>query len=546
LDLSESVFTARDLDQIKQLGIRRDEVLRQIEQLRNPPPFADLARPCRQGDGIRILPLEAHRDLIERCDQAATQGRITKFVPASGAATRMFRSQLAVLAEIPPPDRDALTARAEAGEVAATEALTFIDHIDDFTFSAQLRSKLSALGVTSQRLETAAEIGAALLVLTKEAISLETSLSGANDQNDLNGFGYAALPKAMIPFHRQGPRNQTALDEHFAEAASYGRDGKGRCRLHLTISEMYRDRFVKLIAEAKQTLQGEQGVSCEVALSVQSPATDTIALASDHTPFRLDDGSILFRPGGHGALIYNLTQMNADIVLIKNIDNVIPRYLRDDTILWKKLLTGCLLELQERSFDLLKRLNESTPNDSLVAEVSEFVRNELGTPLPAEFDQVSLSEQTTMVTMALDRPLRVCGVVMNEGEPGGGPYWVRDDRGETKQIVEASQIDQQNREQAALMASATHFNPVDLACGLRNWRGEPFLLLDFVDPNTSFVSEKSEAGRDLKALERPGLWNGAMAAWHTVFIEVPLSTFTPVKTILDLLRPVHQPEANTR
>lgn len=544
--MSDSMFSEQDLEKIERLGISHEEVSRQVAQLRCPPPFVDLSRPCQQGDGVKVLSLEAQASLIDHCDRAAKQGRITKFVPASGAATRMFRSPLAILAESPGPDRLALEMRKVAGDEAAADTLAFIDQIDDFAFSAEMRRKLSALGVTGDRLTTGAEIAMALSLLTSGQLQRPVTRDGDDGGSAVEGFGFAVWPKALIPFHRQDGHSQSALDEHFAEAAAYGRDEGGRCRLHLTISEVFRDRFCERISMAKARLRAEREIDCDVTLSVQSSATDTIALALDDTPFRAEDGSILFRPGGHGALIYNLDALTADIVLIKNIDNVIPRHLRGDTILWKKLLTGCLLELQDKSFDLLRRLHECGPDKALVVEAATFVGGELGTPLPPQLDVVSLSEQTAMVIAALNRPLRICGVVMNEGEPGGGPFWVRSEYGESKQIVETSQINLANREQVEILAAATHFNPVDLACGLRNWRGESFALLDFVDPATSFVSAKSEGGRELKALERPGLWNGAMAGWHTVFVEVPLSTFTPVKTILDLLRPVHQPEATER
>ena len=349
-------FNAKDLAQIEAYGISRAEVGRQIEQLLNPPPYAELVRPCRQGDGVKVLAPQIHARLLERFETAVKAGRITKFVPASGAATRMFRRLLSVLAESPVPDRALLEKRAAAKDETAAAVLTFIDRIDAFAFSEELMKKLTTTRKATGRIESAIDIESALKLLIRKDTGAK--LPG--------GLGLAARPKALIPFHLQGDRGRTALEEHFAEALEYTRDGEERCRLHFTISEDHRDRFEQQIYEICEILRTERGIKCDVTLSTQSKATDTIALTPEGLPFRVREKSVLFRPGGHGALIYNLDEMDADIVLIKNIDNITPLHLRADTILWKKLLAGCLIDLQDQSFDLLKKLQENEWNEELL------------------------------------------------------------------------------------------------------------------------------------------------------------------------------------
>ncbi|MCB1036711.1 MAG: DUF4301 family protein, partial [Acidobacteria bacterium] len=346
---------------------------------------------------------------------------------------------------------------------------------------------------------------------------------------------------ALIPFHSGlfGPR--TAFEEHLVEALAYARDAEGRCRLHFTVAEGELPRFEAHAAEAAERLKQAAGedaaASFEIRFSLQHPATDTLALDEAGHPFRLEDGRLLLRPGGHGALLRNLQELEADLVFIKNIDNVVPDARKGPTLTWKRLLGGYLVTCQERIFEQLRHLDAGEPGAA--DEAVAFLVEELYLPperVPAR------EERKAFAFELLNRPIRVCGVVLNTGEPGGGPFWVRGEDGlASRQIVEAAQI-ASAPDQQAILAAATHFNPVDLVCGLRDFRGRPFDLSRFVDPKTAFVSKKDHLGRPLTSLERPGLWNGAMAHWHTLFVEVPSETFAPVKTVFDLLRPEHQGE----
>jgi hypothetical protein len=474
------LFTAADLRQLAALGIAPGEAARQIELFRNQPPATHIVRPCRVGDGIRLLDLGEHPALLATFAAAAAQGRIGKFVPASGAATRMFQALLAHHGS-------------ESTEMTG-EVRTFYENLHRFPFQADRIAEL------------------------------------------------ADKPKGLLEFHRDGDTARTAFEEHLVEAAAYTRDQGGICRLHFTVSPQHDDGFSSLLAEVRASYEERFGCHFEVTFSHQGRATDTLAVDPGNQPFRQNDGTLLFRPGGHGSLIENLQSLAEagwDVVLIKNIDNVVPDSRKATGLLWKKLLAGALLAVQSRLFNYLERLEAGSAPPELLAEVERFLTADLNRP-PAALPASREERQQALIRL-LDRPLRVCGVVRNQGEPGGGPFWVQAPDGSLSiQIVETSQIDPTSPEQQAILRSSTHFNPVDLACALRDRHGRPYDLARFVDPSTVFISSKSHEGRPLKALERPGLWNGAMAGWNTVFIEVPDETFAPVKTVLDLLRPEHQ------
>ncbi|HEX9943310.1 MAG TPA: DUF4301 family protein [Thermoanaerobaculia bacterium] len=518
--MEESLFTSRDLRQMSAMGLAPEEAARQVALFRNPPPYTRVLRPCRPGDGIRSISAAEHPDLLAHYGAAARRGRTAKFVPASGAATRMFQDLLAFLSE--PADA------APAGPVR-----TFFESLHRFAFYEDLAAALGADGID---LEEAVRSGDYRLVLTY-------LLTDA-------GLGYAELPKGLLPFHRypEGPR--TAFEEHLVEAAAIARDDSGLCLLHFTVSPEHQEEFERLLDRVRPALEERYDCRFEVSFSTQRHSTDTLAVDLQDRPFRLDDGSLLFRPGGHGALITNLKDLGRegwDVILLKNIDNVVPDDRKPVVHLWKRLLGGCLLAVRERVFGHLDRLEtldgvKGKAAEAVLRRAGEFLGDELCRPLPAGFSQAGPRERRRFLMDSLDRPLRVCGVVRNQGEPGGGPFWVESPSGGiSPQIVEASQIDPDDPEQQqAILQESTHFNPVDIACGLRDRHGRPYDLNRYVDPATVFISEKSHEGRPLKALERPGLWNGAMAGWNTVFVEVPDSTFAPVKTVLDLLRPEHQ------
>lgn len=503
LDESEDLFCPADLSQMAELGIAPAEALRQIELFRNPPPFTRVLRACRVGDGIRTLPKVSEPWLLARFEEAVRRGRIAKLVPASGAATRMFKELLEDLND------------GARGEPPA-EVRTFLDNLPRFAFYEDLAGSLAGDGL---------EIGTA----GRREI-LEHLLTG-------RGLDYAELPKGLLEFHRYPDGPRTPFEEHLVEAADVTRDENGDCRLHFTVSPQHQERFNSLLEEVRERYERKHGCRFVVSFSYQQRSTDTIAVDPENRPFRQDDGTLLFRPGGHGALLDNLASLAGlgwDLVLLKNVDNVVPDGRKPVVNGWKKALSGFLLALQERIFRVLERL-EADP--AALEEAARLVAEELSRPIPAGLEG---EERRRFVLEALNRPLRVCGVVRNQGEPGGGPFWVEDARGQVSlQIVESSQIDPGVRQE--MLAGSTHFNPVDIVCALRDRHGAPYDLHRFVDPATVFISSKSHQGRPLKALERPGLWNGAMAGWNTVFVEVPDETFAPVKTVLDLLRPEHQP-----
>ena len=506
------MLSPSDIEYIRSRGTTEEKIARQIERFRRGATAVTLDRPATVGDGIVRVAEDEKPRLAALHDEAARAGRCLKFVPASGAATRMFKDWHAVL------NRGGFGSRAEFD--------AFAESLPRYAFYGDLREVLSRAG----RVE--AKPGA----VGAEREILDFIL---NDR----GLNYACKPKALLKFHRYADAARTALEEHLVEAALYVKDAQGLCRVHVTVSAEHLEPVREWIRQVRGDHERRLGVRYDIGLSVQSESTDTIAVDLDNRPFRARDGRLLFRPGGHGALLYNLHAIQGDIVFVKNIDNVVPDRLKDTTVLYKKILGGCLVALQRELFGRLRALSDPSAGEAPVNEAARFAAERLTCLLPPGFEGRPLEERREILMNALDRPLRVCGMVKNEGEPGGGPFWVRDpDGGCSLQIVEEVQVDRKKTGQADLWASSTHFNPVDLVCGVRDFRGRPFDLERFVAADQVFISVKSHEGRDIKALELPGLWNGSMARWHTVFVEVPVETFNPVKTIDDLLRPAHLPE----
>ncbi len=455
----------------------------QLKNFREGFPFLPVTRAASCGDGIRVLDAAGIEQAAARYDRAKESLRVVKFVPASGAATRMFKDLFEFVRE---GRRTAVV-----GELLANRRR--------FAFWPELRT---IIGDDADELRTVENIVA-------------------------EGLRYGETPKGLVSFHRYGDEVRKAVEEHLVEGAQYAAAG-GEVKIHFTVSPEHLTRFEPLLAEKIPGYESRFGVKYRISFSVQDPSTDTLAVNPDCTPFRRADGRLLFRPAGHGALIGNLGKIDADIVFVKNIDNVTTDARRSDTVLYKKALAGVLLALQERIFEYLMALE--VPGAEL-EPIAAFIENELCVKLPKDYG-------TALLRQVLDRPIRVCGMVRNEGEPGGGPFWVAGADGlETLQIAESNQIAPEKRE---LMRSATHFNPVDLVCSFRTSKGGRFDLREFVDPATGFISRKSDGGRELLAQELPGLWNGAMARWNTVFVEVPITTFSPVKVVTDLLRPEHQ------
>lgn len=455
----------------------------QLKNFREGFPFLPVTRAASCGDGIRVLDAAGIEQAAARYDRAKESLRVVKFVPASGAATRMFKDLFEFVRE---GRRTAVV-----GELLANRRR--------FAFWPELRT---IIGDDADELRTVENIVA-------------------------EGLRYGETPKGLVSFHRYGDEVRKAVEEHLVEGAQYAAAG-GEVKIHFTVSPEHLTRFEALLAEKIPGYESRFGVKYRISFSVQDPSTDTLAVNPDCTPFRRADGRLLFRPAGHGALIGNLGKIDADIVFVKNIDNVTTDARRSDTVLYKKALAGVLLALQERIFEYLMALE--VPGAEL-EPIAAFIENELCVKLPKDYG-------TALLRQVLDRPIRVCGMVRNEGEPGGGPFWVAGADGlETLQIAESNQIAPEKRE---LMRSATHFNPVDLVCSFRTSKGGRFDLREFVDPATGFISRKSDGGRELLAQELPGLWNGAMARWNTVFVEVPITTFSPVKVVTNLLRPEHQ------
>jgi hypothetical protein len=517
LEAPEVTFTNADLERLKRHGITAEEARRQMELMALPPPPVTLDRACTAGNGIERLDDGQHEELLRLHGEVAGVGRCHWFVPASGAASRMFQELLAPVA----PQTPARSKRKKPAENTALKL--FLQEIDRFPFHADLERAVKRAGGDLARLAAAGEHGPIL----------EAMLSPA-------GLGFADLPKGLMPFHAYGGQACTAFEEHLVEAGHVVRDAGQRCRLHFTVSAAHLDAFRALFEKVRARYESQLGVGFEVGFSAQSPATDTLALDPEGRPFRDEEGALLFRPGGHGALIENLQALGADIAFIKNIDNVTKAARHGPTLTWSRLLIGLLVRVQRKTFDLLDRI-EADPEGGAVDEALEFAETVLHSAPHAGIVASSPERARGLAIALLHRPLRVCGMVPNAGEPGGGPYWVRGRDGQVSlQIVEGAQLDSSSPKQRELVQGATHFNPVFMACGLRDHRSQPFDLKSFVDPDAVIIARKSHDGRPLITLERPGLWNGGMAHWNTIFVEVPIEAFNPVKTVNDLLRPEHQ------
>lgn len=511
-----TTWTAADLDQMEQRGISSEEIRRQLEIFRRPAPVTRLERPCRLDDGIQQVSEADEDKLLEEWRELAKSGRLAKFVPASGAATRMFRDMKSALQGLTDGSYEAT-----ADDSGLMHRL--VTALPDFPFWERLQS-MTGTGEPTFGLEPSREKVRQLLISLLEP----------------SGLGLATLPKGLIEFHRYESGPRSAFEEHLVEGTTHLAAAGGRCRYHFTVSAEHLAAFERALASAAPRIERETGMDLEVSFSTQSPSTDTMAVDLDNRPFRLDSGELLFRPAGHGSLIENLSQIDGDVVFIKNIDNIAPQRQHADSGRWKRLLAGKLGLLQRNIFALAGRL-ESACTEQLVEEALDFLRQELGVQVDTDTLGSGLFSRREVVMGLLDRPLRVCGVVRNEGQPGGGPFWVHQAaRGLTCQIVETAQVDRDDPAQDEILNASTHFNPTDLVCGLKSRKGEPYELSRFIDTEMSFVTEKSHEGRPLRALERPGLWNGAMAGWNTVFVEIPLSTFTPVKSVFDLLQAEHR------
>lgn len=516
------MLSQNDIVQLQTRNITEQQIFDQLTRLKKGTSFSHLICPATVGMGIKRMDDPEKRLFIETFENDKSYYRLAKFVPASGAASRMFKDLFSFIERF---DRQSLPTNYIDQHLDEPVGI-FFNNLQHFAFYDELNQAVLKL------------YGKDLSILLRENKLVEIAKALLLE----NGLSYGKKPKALLTFHQYEGFCRMALEEHFREAVEYSCNADGVAHLHFTVSPEHELLFRKNIEALRQQYEQQYHVQLEIELSTQKPSTDTIALNDDGEPFRNVDGSLLFRPGGHGALIENLNELQEEIVFIKNIDNVAIESKATSGFAYKKMLAGYLVHLQQQSFEYLELLDEGNLSDSEVNEILCFARDMLTIDIPAFVNDYSNIEKIDFLYDRLNRPMRVCGVVRNDGEPGGGPYWVRNNDDEISlQIVESSQINHENPEQESIFRNATHFNPVDLVCGCWNYKGEAFNLTDYVDHDTAFVSFKSQGGRELKALELPGLWNGAMADWITVFVEVPTETFNPVKTVNDLLKNMHQP-----
>jgi len=522
--VDKNIFTDQDVRQIEEHGLTLEEMNRQLEIFKMPLPYLDLHRPCTAGDGINLIDPKKMQALIETYEREAPKHSCLKFVPASGAASRMFKVLLSFLNREKEIIREPIAVEADEGKKDARDLLTFMDGARQFAFLEDLKSVLSRNDLDIDTLLEKGQFTEIIRFLLNES-----------------GLNYAGLPKGLLKFHGYPEGSRTAFEEHLVEAASYVADRNRGCRLHFTVSKEHLGEFEGLLERVRPVYEQNYHAIFTVTFSMQKKSTDTLAVDLENMPFRQKDGKILFRPGGHGALIENLNDLKGDIIFVKNIDNIVQDRLKPETFKWKKILGGYLIDIQSKVFSFLKELSSGVSDDAFLARVMAFVKDELCLTVPVSKEKVPADEKRTFLMETLNRPIRVCGMVKNVGEPGGGPFWVRDRSGENSpQIVEMAQVDPDSEVHQDILSASTHFNPVDLVCGVSDFEGRPFDLRKYVDPGAVFIAQKSKDGKDLKALEHPGLWNGAMARWITIFVEVPIITFNPVKTVNDLLRKEHQ------
>ncbi len=506
------MITLKDKAVIDSKGISEEQIAGQLALFEKGFPYLELYDTASTNNGILQPDTESQKKYLDAWDAyIKTDKVILKFVPASGAASRMFKNMFEFL-------------DAPYDEPQTDFEKTFFDNIDRFAFRDELNAAcLKTAGMTIEKL-----------------LELRNFKAVANAMLSADGMNYGALPKGLLKFHKYDNGERTPIEEHLVEGALYAACNNSKVNIHFTVSPEHEALFNNLLKEVSQTYAERYGVDYAITFSRQKPSTDTIAADMDNKPFRDDDGNLVFRPGGHGALIENLNDLDADVIFIKNIDNVVPDSLKDDTILYKKIIAGVLVCLQQQAFAYLHLLDSGKYTHEQVLEILQFLQKNLYCKNP-NVKELEDAELVIYLKNKLNRPIRVCGMVKNVGEPGGGPFFAYNSDGTISlQILESSQIDMNDPKKKAMFENGTHFNPVDLVCAVRDYKGNKFDLTHYVDQSTGFISRKSKNGRELKALELPGLWNGSMSDWNTVFVEVPLTTFNPVKTVNDLLRKQHQ------
>lgn len=504
------MFTPDDIKQINNHGLSKESVMAQIEQFKTGFPFAKLVAPATEDNGIEVLHPKQVASLVAEFDSQAHDYTIAKFVPASGAATRMFKELYKAIELL----------KSDSNNNHSESVIAFFDNIDQFAFYDKLNAALPEKNLKE-------------LCQNNQYLPVLEALLGAD------GLNYGKKPKAFIHFHRYENEARVALSEQIGEGLQHAVGYENTLNVHFTISPEHEEEFNTLVSDIKSQIQTD--VQLRITYSFQQKSTDTIAVDLNNNPVRDTDGKLVFRPGGHGALLQNLNALEEELVFLKNIDNIVPESQRNDTILYKKAIAGLLIQIVENVHGFLTMLDDGNVENSDLDAMLEYASEKLFIQIHEWVKESDELEKMDFLYQIFNRPIRVCGMVKNEGEPGGGPFFVENAEGDVSlQIVESSQVNMNDAAQKAILNSSTHFNPVDLVCYLRDFEGDKFDLNDFADPTTGFIAQKSLAGQDIKAMELPGLWNGGMADWITVFVEVPLSTFNPVKEINDLLRPSHR------
>jgi nicotinamide riboside kinase len=514
-------FSSADFVQIYEHGIPFEKIKNQLEIFKSGINKSNLISPATVLNGILNLSEADFETKAAVFDANKSNLKLKKFVPASGAASRMFKFLSAFLNDF---NIEKESINAYINRKKESQLSLFIIGMDKFPFFEAVDKKLREVYPDFDSLSTDYKNYYFIKILL------------ASDY-----FDFANKPKAVLPFHQYKTHIANPIEEHLHECAYYA-SSNSVSNLHFTVSEIHQSQFEECVDAVKTKIEKESGTKIGISYSYQNKSTDSITVDLENKPVRTEDGQLVFRPGGHGALIENLNNLDADVIFIKNIDNVIQNHI-DKIALYKKALAGILIELQNKIFGYLKDIENKEVTEEKIAEVVLFLKQNLNIEIEADIEKLTLENKANKIKEVLDRPIRVCGMVKNEGEPGGGPFWVQDEEGVISlQIVEASQVDLADKTQAAILANATHFNPVDLVCGIKNYKSQKFDLMQFVDNNAGFIVEKSNLGQTVKSYELPGLWNGAMAKWLTVFVAVPIITFNPVKTVNDLLKAAHQPQ----
>ena len=513
-------FTENDIKQIENKGLTLAKIQSQIELFETGVPFVNLSAAATINNGIIKCSETEQADYITYFEAKRNDISISKFVPASGAATRMFKTLFKFSDEYIPETE---TINSYLNRNKDAELSLFFMGIEKLPFYKLVIEQLKGF---YPEYESYSDDKQKLLFV-------KTML-------DEDKMDYGFYPKGLLPFHEYKDHLATAFVEHLFEASLYASTNK-IANLHFTISERHETIFADEFKRVQDIVERKTNTKFHISFSYQKESTDTIAVTPENELFRENDGQLMFRPSGHGAILENLGQLDADVIFIKNIDNVVVYKFENEVAEYKKMLAGMLLQIQDQVFDYLNLLEKGEVSEKDISEIADFIVNKLHVIFNIEFHKYATKYQIEYLVEKLNRPIRICGMVKNEGEPGGGPFWVKEESGQISlQIVESAQIDHERKAQMEILKNATHFNPVDLICGIKNYKGEVFDLQNFVDPTTAFITMKTSAGKDLKALELPGLWNGSMARWNTIFVEVPLITFNPVKTVADLLKPTHQ------